>query len=441
MTSTQKSSIVHRTPFFYGWVIAVVATLGIIMTNPGQTPVISIFIDRFIDDLGISRSLISSLYLVGTVVGGLSLSVWGRQIDRHGPRLMTGVIAGLLGVACLYMGFVQNAVMLGFGFVLLRMLGQGGLSLVSRHVVNQWWVRRRGLVVGLTGVAAALLGMGLFPNIVHSLLGRYPWRITYAILGGALLLGMAPLSLALLRDRPEDYGLEPDRDGAQDEERAPDGGDPLVESQKAPSPERDWTLERAVRTPSFWVVAVSFFASAMLGTGLYFHMVDIFDSRGLAPQVAAAVYVPISVTSALVRLGSGYLADRIQMRYLMTASMGALTLVMVMAQVFNSVPLALLYGVLMGVNGGLSQTIGGVVWASYFGRRHLGAIAGLASTISVIGSALGPLPLGLARDLLGSYNTALLIEALLPVALAIANLVIGRPTRHMPQARAGKPSS
>jgi hypothetical protein len=118
------------------------------------------------------------------------------------------------------------------------------------------------------------------------------------------------------------------------------------------------------------------------------------------------------------------------MRYLVAASMIVLTLVMVMAQVFNSVPLALLYGVLMGINGGLSQTIGGVVWAAYFGRRHLGAIAGLASTVSVIGSALGPLPLGLARDLLGSYNIALLIEALLPMALAVANFVVGRPTRH-----------
>jgi MFS family permease len=64
-------------------------------------------------------------------------------------------------------------------------------------------------------------------------------------------------------------------------------------------------------------------------------MVDIFDSRGLAPEVAAAVYAPISVTSALVYLGTGYLADRLPMRYLMTASMVTLTLVMIMAQLFN----------------------------------------------------------------------------------------------------------
>ncbi len=426
--SDKRTALVHRFPFFYGWVIAVVATLGIIMTNPGQTPVISIFIDRFIEDLAISRSLISTLYLVGTVIGGLTLSLWGRQIDRRGSRIMTGVIAALLGLACFYMRFVQNAVMLGFGFVLLRMLGQGGLSLVSRNVINQWWVRRRGLVIGVTGVAASLVGMGLFPNVVHALLERYQWSTTYTILGGALVFGMVPIALLLLRDRPEPFGLHPDGEPLGDEEEADAdaSGDANPQSLK---PSRDWTLESAIRTPAFWVVAASFFASAMLGTGLFFHMVDIFDSRGLGPDVAAAVYAPISVTSAVVYLGAGYLADRLPMRYLMSASMVALTLVMVMAQLFNSVPLAIAYGILTGVNSGLSQTIGSVVWADYFGRRHLGAIAGFASTISVIGSALGPLPLGLARDLLGDYSTALLIEAALPIALAIANLAIGRPTR------------
>jgi sugar phosphate permease len=293
----------------------------------------------------------------------------------------------------------------------------------------------------MTGVAAALLGMGLFPNIVHSLLERYDWRTTYGILGGALLLGMVPLALALLRDRPEDYGLAPDGELAEsaDDDLPIAGASPLA-GQSSGALGADWTLDRAIRTPSFWVVAAAFFANAMLGTGLYFHMVDIFDSRGLAPEVAAAVYVPISITSAIVRLGSGYLADRVPIRYLVTAGMVTLTLTVVMAQIFNSVPLALLYGVLMGVNGGLSQTIGGVVWADYFGRRHLGAIAGLASTISVIGSALGPLPLGLARDLLGSYNTALLIEATLPIALAVANFAVGRPTRHQPQPRMSEPA-
>jgi sugar phosphate permease len=428
---SQRPSFMHRLPFFYGWVIAAVATLGSVMTNPGQTPVVSIFIDRFIADLDISRSLVSTLYMIGSLVGGLSLSFWGMQIDRRGTRFMMTLIAGLLGIACIYMGFVNNAVMLGLGFVMLRMLGQGSLSLVSQTTINQWWVRRRGLVVGIAGVAGSLLGLGVFPNIVQQLLARYEWRVTYPILGGALLLGMVPLAFLFVRDRPEDYGLKPDG--------APTVGEDSPEVEAQPSgtggsaaflkEEPAWTLAEAVRTQAFWAVGLAVGVSSMLGTGLFFHMVDIFQSRGLPPEVAAAVYIPIAITAALVRLASGYLADRWPQRYLLAGAMGFLTVILLLASALNSVPAALFYGVLMGINNGLMQTVGGVIWANYFGRKHLGSIAGLAGSFGTIGSALGPLPLGLARDLLGAYDLALWIGAVLPLALLIANIVVGPPTR------------
>ena len=143
--------------FHYGWVVVLIGTLGVVMTLPGQTPVISIFVDRFIADLHLSRSLVSTLFMVGTIVGGLTLPFWGRQIDRHGPRVMVGVITALFGLACLYTGLVHNALMLGLAFVALRMLGASALSLVSRNVINQWWVRSRGMVMGISGVAVSLL--------------------------------------------------------------------------------------------------------------------------------------------------------------------------------------------------------------------------------------------------------------------------------------------
>lgn len=419
MKTVPKRSFVHRWPFFYGWVVAAVGTLGMSMTGPGQTPVISIFTDAFIADLGLSRSAISLLYTVGSLIGGVSLSLWGRQIDRYGSRLMFGVITGLFGVACIYVGSVQNALMLGLGFVALRMLGQGGLALVSQNVINQWWVRRRGLVMGVSGVATSILLVGLFPNVAHALLRQYGWRTTYPMLGEALLLGLLPLGLVLLRDRPEEYGLRPDG-------RAVLGRD-KGRAVSEPVPEAEWTLAEAIRTPAFWVVALSIGAYGMLLTGLFFHMVSIFDSRNLSAEAAVAVYVPVAATSAVVRLCGGYLADRVPLRLLLVVALITTVLILGMVQILNSVPMALAYGVLLGLNGGLFGIVMSVVWASYFGRRHLGSIAGMASTFTVIGSALGPLPLALAYDLLGSYNGALTVEAVIPLALAVANLFVRRP--------------
>jgi MFS family permease len=88
-------------------------------------------------------------------------------VDRKGVRPIVALVSLLFGLACIYMALVQNALMLGVGFLFIRMLGQGSLGLVSQTVINQWWVRRRGLVMGISGFFLAVLGMGFFPNLVY----------------------------------------------------------------------------------------------------------------------------------------------------------------------------------------------------------------------------------------------------------------------------------
>jgi len=96
--------------------------------------------------------------------------------------------------------------------------------------------------------------------------------------------------------------------------------------------------------------------------------------------------------------------------------------------------MALLYGVIIGTMLGLVRIVGSVMWAIYFGRQHLGSITGVTTTISVVGTALGPMPLGIARDLLGSYNTALTVSAALPLLLGIISLFGRKPQRRTERA-------
>ena len=114
-STIRYSRLVNQSPIFYGWIILLMGTLGMIMTSPGQTYAVSIFIEHFITDLGLSRGLVSTLYTIGTLVGSFVLPLVGRQIDRRGPRLVMVFITLLFGLACVYMGFVSNAVTLGLG--------------------------------------------------------------------------------------------------------------------------------------------------------------------------------------------------------------------------------------------------------------------------------------------------------------------------------------
>ena len=414
-----SSRLVNGSPVYYGWIIVAAATVGMIMTSPGQTYSVSIFIEHFIRDLGLSRSLVSTLYTLGTLGASLSLPFVGRQIDRRGPRIVVGVVTVAFGLACLYMGSVRNAVMLGLGFLLLRMLGQGSLSMVSSNVINRWWVRRRGMMLGIAGLAASLLGSGSFPSLNHALIGRFGWRTSYPLLGLMVLVVMLPVGLIFYRRQPEDYGLEPDG--------APSGGEKGRGQRHFV--EENWTAEEAVRTPAFWLLGLGLASISMLGTGLQFHMVSIFADSGLPASVAAAAYLPISATGAIVGLSSGMLIDRIPARFLLLAALIGQAASLIMAPNLVTAGSALAYGVIIGTTSGLQRTVSSVVWPTYFGRKHLGAITGIASFVGIAGSALGPMPMGIARDLLGSYAVALPAAAVLPLALGVAALFARRPTR------------
>ena len=255
-----------------------IGTLGMIMSSPGQTYVVSIFIESFITDLGISRSLVSTLYTLGTLVGSFVLPIVGYQIDRHGARLIVMLITALFGFACVYMGYVQNAFMLGLGFIALRMLGQGSLGLVCTNIINQWWVRRRGMVMGISGMAGSLISLGGFPNLVNWLIPTYGWKFTYILLGIILTFVMAPVAFIFFRNQPEDYGLQPD------------GGESKTfrfrkrKQVTAKLTEVNWTLGEAMRTSVFWILVASLSAISMLSTGLFFHMVSIFTDNGIDTQ-------------------------------------------------------------------------------------------------------------------------------------------------------------
>ena len=440
-TVRAASTIVHATPFFYGWIIMLAGTLGMVMTSPGQTYAVSVFIEHFIAELGISRGLVSTLYAIGTLTGSFALPFVGRQIDKRGARAVAVVVAVLFGAACLYMGQVRNALMLGIGFVLIRMLGQGSLSLVSTNLINNWWIRRRGVVLGLSSVIGALLGTGSFPLLIGWLIPLVGWRWTYGILGVALWVIMVPVAIFFFRERPELFGLLPDGRRPKRKARADSLESSLenvLKEEMVPAldeeseneiAEENWTLAEARRTGMFWILAAGIAAISMLGTGLTFHMVSIVTDSGLDEQIAISVFAPLSVAVAASALLGGWLIDRFPARGLLALSLLLLAAALLLAQVLTSVTLALVYGALLGVMMGLQRAVSGVAWAKYYGRLHLGTITGVATTIGVAASALGPMPFGIARDALGSYSQVLTLSALLPFGLAVATLFVKEPRR------------
>jgi len=410
-------SLVHRTPFYYGWVVTAVATLCFGLTIPGQTAGISLFIDSFIDDLGFSRTLVSWLYMGATLVAALFLPAFGRWLDRAGRQRALVAVAMLFGAACAWMGLSTGAVMLALGFVLLRFCGPGALSLVSLHAVNIWFERRRGTAVGVLGVGLAV-STALFPLLIEWFITLLGWRGAFFGVGGLLLVLLLPLAL-LLRDAPERYGLSPEEH---------EGGAP---SRSPIKRRRNFTLVEARVTVLFWLLTVGGLLMGAIGTGLLFHHFSIMAAGDLPRTAAAAFFLPFGVVSAVTYVASGYLLDRVSPRIVLGALLLAFAGVTALAGQITSPALVVAYACAFGLTQGTQGTQGtllGSAYAYYFGRVHHGAVRGFASTLFVAGTALGLPLVALGPAVFDGYGVLLSLVACVPAALGIAVLCYRQET-------------
>ncbi|GAB4457796.1 MAG: hypothetical protein Fur0044_51120 [Anaerolineae bacterium] len=315
------------------------------------------------------------------------------------------------------MALVHSIFTLFLGLLALRFLGFGSLQLVSNNLIAQWFIRRRGRVMGLAGLSLPI-GLMIFPGLSQFWIDHLGWRWAMGLLGLLVWLVMLPVSLLFFKDRPELYGLQPDGDTPPS---------PAVNGGEQRGGERHWTLAEARRTGVFWLFSAGLTVLTMLLAGLVFHQTSLFEVRGLSREVAVSAFYVIAIFSVIGNLGMGWLLDRYRARLLLAITLFLLAATMVMVQIMRTPAEALLYGALNGLVSGAFRVIDAVVWAKYFGRLHLGSIRGAVMIGVVGGTALGPYPLGLSMDTFGSYAPAMTALLILPIGIGLAALLIKRP--------------
>ncbi len=423
---------------FYGWIVLVIGTFGVLMTVPGQTIGVSAFTDLLIRDLNISRSNLSLAYLLGTLSSSLLLAKAGRIYDRHGARLVgTGIVVAL-GSVLLFLASLPETVwfvsgVLGFipvtavtfvlittGFFLLRFTGQGVLSLVSRNMVLKWFDRRRGLATALVGVATTL-GFSSLAITFNSLIGRVGWQMTWRLTGLFLAVPFALLFLVLARDNPAECGLQPDGGSTP----VPTSG--VRRSRKQTTSTVDFTLLQARQTLTFWVILGTVTLGSLYFTGLTFNIVSIFEAAGYSRAIAIGTFFPASVIALILNFLGGWISDHIRMKYLVVVQiLGIIT--GAIATIFLSSPyMVVLLIIAKGINGGMFGIVSSVPWPRFYGLLNLGSISGFVMGWSVAGSALGPYFFSLSLDFVGGYGAVSLLTAGLALGLLVLSPLANRP--------------
>lgn len=399
-------------PFYYGWVHVFVAALAMVGTLPGRTQGLGLITEPLLRDLYIDRVHFARINLWATLIGALFSIGVGRLIDRFGSRIVLTVVSVGLAAVVLGMSVTQSVAAMAVLITLTRGFGQSALSVVSITMVGQWFVRRLNLAMAVYTIALSTGFMLAFPLIGAIVLAN-GWRRAWWIVGLALLFGLAPLALILVRRSPEACSIEPD-------------GQSLVNSSLSES-SADYTLCEALSTPSFWVFGIASAVYGLIASGIALFNESILAERRFEASTYHRSLVIVALTSLAGNFLGGWIASKWKMNrllalamLLLAGSLAALPHVSTQTQVG-------LYAAVMGLAGGFVIVIFFSFWSAAYGRKHLGKIQGAAQSLTVIASALGPLALAETVSRTGSYASIFYLLTAVVLLLALLAWLVNVP--------------
>lgn len=395
----------------YSYVVLAATICGVICSSVGHSFMLAPYNERVCEDLGLSRTYLSSIWAATLFLAAVWLQVVGRLADRCGARRLIFAGGLLQGAALAWFSGARDPWGIALGYFSIRLASVETVDFACRHCLNQWFVKRRGLAAGVLNSLAAV--QFLLPAGETLLVGAVGWRATSFGIGigaAALVIICSGFSLS----HPEDYGLEPDI-------RAPalnDRGRALSTEAVAAAAEEvaseddsSFTFSEAVRTRVFWALTFCWLCMGIPWAGINFLLVTILEGAGRAQEDAVYVYMSLSVCSFIACVASGRLVDRLPHRrkHASVAAVNACMLATLLtAATLSRLPKTvgpLLLGAWLGMWQGSSQVISTTIMADLFGRRHLGAIRGLWCAFAQLSSASGPIALASARSTGASFES------------------------------------
>jgi MFS family permease len=400
--AARKRSMSHiRLPFFYGWVLVGVAFVTMAIGVNARTAFSLLFppiLDEFRWDRGITAGAFSFGFLISAVV----TPCVGWLTDRRGPRLVieTGVV--LMGSGLLLASLIREPWQL---YLSLGALVGGGVNLLaytgqSLYLTN-WFVQRRGLALSVAFSGVGVGSVTILPWL-QTLIATSGWRTACWSLGLLVLLALAPLNV-LLRGKPADLGLVPDGNA---DGRIASGTRRFA---AAASASGDWTLGRALRTPRFRWLALSYFCALFTWYAVQVHQTKYLTGIGFDPSRAAWALGLVSLVAVPGQIALGHLSDRIGREWVWTIGNGGFVLSCATLLALPAFPTAALLWLMVVAQGTLGYSLTsvmGAIPAESFGGRHYGSIFGTVMLAAILGGAAGPWVAGASHDLTGSYSPA-----------------------------------
>ncbi len=360
-----------------------------------------VFLKPVSGEFGWSRETISRGFGFAALAVAVASPKLGQLLDRFGPRKIILPCYAIYGIALVSLGFLSSHVAQFYAtLVVIGLVGNATTQMGYSRAVSTWFDHRRGLALALvmagTGVGAIVL-----PAFAQWLIDAYGWRAAYESLGILALLCSLPLTLLFVRERPA--ALTP--------------GAALALGA---------TAAEGMRTRIFWTLVAVLFLNSVSVNGAITHLSALLTDRGIPAQQAAMALSTLGAASLCGRLITGMLLDRFfgpRVSFLLLAGVAAGIAILASARDSSAMLAA---AVLIGLGLGAEADITPYLLTRYFGLRSFSTLYGFTWTAYAIAGAIGPVVMGRAFDLTGSYESLLSILACATLFSAILMLTMPR---------------
>ena len=402
------------------WVVAAVAFLALV-GSAGFRAAPGVLMLPLEAEFGWSRSLLSLAVSINLVLFGLTAPFAAALMDRFGIRKVTAIALLIIGAGSGLTVFVTEPWQIILTWGVLIGLGTGSIALVfAATIANTWFVKHRGLVVGIL-TAGSAAGQLVFLPVIAVMVESSNWR-NASLLIAAGAIAVVPLVLRWVRNSPRDLGVAPY--GAD-----PDAEPPAVETgpRVNAAVRALQVLKRASRSRTFWALVAGFAICGATTNGLIgTHFIPSAHDHGMPTTTAAGLLAVVGLFDIVGTILSGWLTDRYNPKILLAVyyQFRGVSLLVLPALLSATVePSIVIFVVIYGLDWVATVPPTVAICREAFGAD--GAIVfGWVFASHQLGAAAAAFAAGAIRDATGRYTIAWLGAAALCTVAAMISLSI-----------------
>lgn len=400
---------------FYGWIMYVALCIIMLFACCFTFNTASIYYTAVGEEFGVGSAGVGLYMTIIYATACVANLLWaGKVLQTVDVRIVLTIACGLVGVALLVMSNAESIYWFYAAGVLLGIANAWLLWLIVPVMVGRWFKKNTGFLIGIA-MAMTSIGGTFFSPMLAQVITNIGWRTGYLIEALIVIVVCVPLSIFVMRSRPEDKGLKPL--GWDDPK--------VIEAQKQAeaSGQDGITLKQAFKNPGAFILCCVFAGLANLGLTMNYFFPSFAQSIGYDLATGSLVASCVMIASLFGKIILGWLNDR---SIVVSNVVGCVPMIFGLAAMMllgQSSPMWLyIGGVFFGIFFAVQPTNVPQVVRAVFGNVSYDRIFGYVSVVMPLCAAVGSTFWGAIYDMSGSYNVAFVIDMVFS-AVALVTVV------------------